>query len=206
MKVLLVRHAEHALAGRALAGRLPGVGLNERGREQARALGEALAASREPPTALYSSPQPRTRETAQALAARLGLPVELAPAFDEIDFGEWTGRSFEELRAQDADRWACWCDQRSRATPPGGEPFAQVAERAHAGLEQLARRHPSQVVAVVSHADVIKALIAMQLGLSLDALERLEIGCASVSAVEMGLDASGAPWSRVLALNASGWP
>lgn len=194
MRLLLVRHAAHDLAGRAFAGRLPGLGINEAGQAQAQALVPVL--QREQVHALASSPQPRAGQTAAPLAAQLGLAVELAPEFDEIDFGAWTGRSFDELRAEDVERWDAWVHRRSSAVVPGGEVFADVQRRALAGVERLRRKHPDRTVAVFSHGDVIKAALAGVLGLSLDHLERFEIGCASLSEVQ-----AGDGWARVGRIN-----
>jgi broad specificity phosphatase PhoE len=177
--LLLLRHAAHDWLGRGIPGRLPGVSLNEDGHLQARELAQRLA--RADIDCIYSSPQQRARETVAPLAEAAGLPVELAGEFDEIDFGEWTGRSFAQLDAQDAQGWQHWIHRRSSATPPGGEPFDQVAKRAMRGAERLHRAHPFKTVLVASHGDVIKAAIASCLGLSLDNLERLDIEPASVS-------------------------
>ena len=182
-RLLLLRHAAHDLAGRALAGRMEGLGLNAQGLQQAGGLAQAL--QRHGINAIYSSPQLRTCQTAQPIAARLGMHVVLAPEFDEIDFGEWTGKSFEELRGQGA-AWELWVRRRSEASPPGGEPFAAVQRRAAAGVERLRRRHPGETVLVVSHADVIKTVLASHLRMSLDDLEQFEIGCGSLNVVEVG--------------------
>ena len=194
MRLLLVRHAAHDLAGRALAGRMPGLSINAQGREQAQALASGL--SSEGIAAIYSSPQPRARETVAPLAARLGLAVEIAPEFDEIDFGDWTGRSFDEVRDHDPAAWQRWVDRRSTATPPGGEAFADMQRRALAGVERLQGLHPEQTVLVASHGDVIKAVLAGVLGLSLDHLERFDIACASLSVLQ-----AGSGWAQVERIN-----
>jgi broad specificity phosphatase PhoE len=191
-RLLLVRHAAHDWLGRGLAGRLPGVGLNAQGHAQA---GELAGRLQTRIDAIYSSPQQRALETAAPIAARVGLAVQIANEFDEIDFGQWTGRSFAALAAQGAP-WQEWVERRSGAVPPGGEPFAGVAERAFAGAERLARRHPGQFVLVLSHSDVIKALLASCLGLSLDHLERFDIAPASLSVIAL----EGAAW-RVKLVN-----
>ncbi len=183
-RLLLLRHAAHDLAGRALAGRLPALGLNEAGRRQAQALAGALA--RRGIAAVYSSPQQRTRDTARPIAQLLGLRVEDLPAFDEIDFGEWTGREFTWLQVHDSARWQQWCMQRSEAVPPGGEPFRAAAARAMRGLQHLSSAHPAQTVLVVSHADIIKATVAGCLGLSLDRLESFELSCGGLCEIEAG--------------------
>lgn len=193
---LLLRHAAHDWLGRGIAGRLPGVGLNATGQAQARTLGRQLGTSGI--TAIYSSPQQRTLETAAPLAALLALPVHAAAEFDEIDFGAWTGREFAELQA-DAFLWRQWVDHRGSATPPGGEAFADVQRRALSGLQRLQRLHPEGRVLVVSHGDVIKALLAGHLDLSLDLLERFEIAPASISVLAVGEG-----WSQVRLVNGSG--
>jgi probable phosphoglycerate mutase len=192
-RLLLLRHAAHDLAGRALAGRLPGLALNTRGREQAAALGPALRDRGI--AAIYSSPQLRTRQTAEPVGRELKVLVAIDPDFDEVDFGEWTGKSLEEVRNAGAP-WREWVERRSRATPPGGEPFAQVQQRACAGAERLRLRHPEATVLVVSHADVIKAVLATHLRVGLDDLERFEIGCASLSVLDLGEG-----WSQVKLVN-----
>jgi broad specificity phosphatase PhoE len=176
--LLLVRHAAHQWLGRGIPGRMPGVSLNERGRSQAQELARRLALTRI--DALYCSPQQRARETIAPLAARLGRTVAIANEFDEIDFGEWTGKTFAQLEGWEAPGWRHWIDQRSHAAPPGGERFGEVARRAVAGVRRLARQHPGRTVLVVSHGDVIKAAVASGLGLSLDRLENFEVAPASL--------------------------
>ena len=183
-RLLLVRHAAHDWLGRGIPGRLPNVTLNEEGRSQAQALAQRLEGAAI--DAIYCSPQQRTRETVAPLAGRLALPVEIAHEFDEIDFGDWTGRDFAELERDDAVRWHGWIGQRSLAQPPGGETFAQVAQRAMAGLERLRGLHPGRTVLVLSHGDVIKAALASCLGLSLDRLEHFDIDPASISVLAAG--------------------
>jgi broad specificity phosphatase PhoE len=186
--LLLVRHAAHDWLGRGIPGRLPGVALNDEGRGQARELAERLSALRV--DAIYSSPQQRARETIRPLANRLSLPMGTADEFDEVDFGDWTGRSFAQLEADDAARWRQWIGQRSQAQAPGGEAFAAVGQRVWAGIGRLRDAHPGRTVLVASHGDVIKAALARVLGLSLDNLERLDIAPASLSM----LGAAGEGW------------
>jgi broad specificity phosphatase PhoE len=189
---LLVRHGAHDLLGRALAGRADGIGLNQRGQGQAQDLAARLENRRI--DQIYSSPRQRARESAEPLATRRGLPVHSCEAFDEIDFGEWTGLSFEALRGQ--PHWATWVERRSVACPPDGEPFAQVCARALAGIERLMHAHPDQHVAVFSHGDVIKAVLAAALGVPLDHLERFEIAPASLSIL-----AAQGDWRQVRLVN-----
>lgn len=192
---LLVRHADHDWVGRGFAGRLPEVSLNAKGHAQALQLVERLRG--QPLDAIYCSPQPRTQQTARPLAEGRRLEIIVEPAFDEVDLGGWQGRTFEEVRHQEA--WRHWLERRGSARPPGGEPFAEVPRRAMAGLRTLLARHPDRYVMVVSHGDVLKAMIADVLGLSLDRLESFDIAPASVSVLAMGEG-----WAQLRLLNAVG--
>jgi broad specificity phosphatase PhoE len=188
----LIRHGEHALLGRVLAGRMPGVPLSERGRAEAGWLAERLAEERI--DALYASPIARTRETAAIIAERLRLPVICREDVIELDYGEWTGASFETVRGD--PRWQLWSRCRSIATLPGGESMRAVQQRIVAALFDLYVRHPNGRVAIVSHGDVIRAALLFALGMPLDFYARIEVAPASISTLR--LEASGI---RVLGLN-----
>lgn len=190
---VLVRHGAHDWLGRGIAGRMPGVSLNETGRTQAHQLVERL--SQRAIAAIYSSPIERARQTAAPLAQARGLAVAINDAFSEIDFGEWTGRTFAELEA-DHDHWRAWCERKSVAAAPGGEAFTAVQRRVLDGLERLRRRHPEEAVVVFSHGDIIKAAVAGVLGLSVDHIERFEIAPASVSVID-----AGDGWAQVKLVN-----
>jgi probable phosphomutase (TIGR03848 family) len=195
--LLLIRHASHALVGKALAGRAHGVRLDERGRRQAGVLAERLAASGI--KAVYTSPRERAVETATPLAQRLALEVRIEAAFDEIDFGDWTGKTFAELAREPT--WPLWVDRRSVAQPPSGERFADVQRRALGGIDRLRAQHADEAIAIFSHGDVIKSVLAHFLGISLDHLERFDVAPASVSIL-----AAGDRWAQVKLVNGSGEP
>ncbi|HEY8874420.1 MAG TPA: histidine phosphatase family protein [Stellaceae bacterium] len=188
----LLRHGEHGLLGRVLAGRMPGVGLTERGRAEIAAVAERLAG--EPIAAIYSSPLQRTRESAEIVAARLQLPIEFRDDVIELDFGEWTGSTFDSIRAD--PRWEAWRTQRSIAAIPGGESMRQVQRRAVDALIDINGRHPHQTVVVVSHGDVIRSALLFALGMPLDSYNSIEISQGGVSTIR--IDAGGI---RVLGLN-----
>jgi probable phosphoglycerate mutase len=190
----LLRHGDPAIFGR-LNGRLPGVGLSEKGRAEAatqagRLVGEKIEA-------IYSSPLQRTRETAEILAERLGLPIRYREDVIEIDYGEWTGLTFDQIR-QD-ERWQLWSRSRSIAAVPSGESWRQVQERVVGALFDLRQTHPDGNVVVVSHGDVIRAALLFGLGMPLDFYSRIEIAFASLSTIR--LDNAGI---RVSGLNE--WP
>jgi broad specificity phosphatase PhoE len=188
----LLRHGQHNLLGRALAGRMDGVGMTEQGRAEIAAAAERLA--REKIAAIYASPLQRTRETAEILSDRLALPIQFREDVIELDFGEWTGLTADEIRKD--ERWQMWSNCRSIAAIPGGESWRQVQDRVVHALFDLQRLHPDDSVVVVSHGDVIRAGLLFALGMPLDFGTRLEVGLASLSSVR--LDGSGI---RVLALN-----
>ena len=186
----LVRHAEHTLPEGTLAGRLPGLGLSARGSTQAHALAGHLAQSRA--RAVVCSPLQRTRETATPIAAALGQEPIVEPALTEIDFGPWAGRSFDSLE-MDLD-WRRWNAARGLAATPAGETMLAVQARAVAALMSMARE--GGAVIVVSHADVIKAILAYALGMPLDFIHRLHIDLASRSTLLLGPS-----MAHVLAMN-----
>lgn len=170
----LIRHGAHAHLGHTLSGRQPGLPLTDEGRAQALALGERLAG--EGLTAIHSSPVQRARETADAIGAACGLPVADTAALDEIDFGDWTGRSFAELDADPA--WQEWNGRRATARAPGGERMNEALDRASAHLSALGA---DERVAVVTHCDIIRGVVCRVLGLSVDHFQRFAIDPASVT-------------------------
>ncbi|MCA1490322.1 histidine phosphatase family protein [Ensifer sp. NBAIM29] len=177
---ILVRHAAHDRIGQFLAGRTTDVSLGVAGRKQAERLAAQLAG--EGIASIYASPRKRTNETAGAIAAAAGLgQVTRAEALDEVDFGAWSGKTFETLHSDSL--WRQWNSMRSRVRAPGGETMSDVQRRVTQFVETLAKDHDGRKIALVSHADVIKALVCHVLGLSLDAWPRFEIAPASVSAV-----------------------
>jgi broad specificity phosphatase PhoE len=177
----LLRHGEHGLLGRVLAGRMPGVGMTERGRAEIASQAERLAG--EKIAAIYASPLQRTRESAEIVSARLGLPIEFRDDLLELDFGEWTGATFDSIRAD--PRWQAWSTQRSLAAIPGGESMRTVQQRVVAALLELNERHLHESVVLVSHGDVIRAVLLFALGMPLDFYNRIEIGQGSISTIQI---------------------
>ena len=174
---LLIRHAAHGLLNHKMAGCMAGVHLNEAGQAQALQLAERLA--QVPLAALYSSPLERAQETAAPIAARLNLPIQICPAIVEINYGDWTGLTFDELQAR--PEWQSYNLFRSGARIPGGEMMLEVQARVVTEMQKLCLQHPEQRIALVSHADAIKGALAYYLGMPLDLFLRLEISPASVS-------------------------
>jgi probable phosphoglycerate mutase len=176
-RVHLVRHGHHALLGRILCGRMQGVQLDDLGCEQIAVAAELIR--RRAPTAVQSSPQRRALQSASIIAARCGLPVEVVPAFDEIDVGQWTGKSFADLAPEKA--WQRWNAKRGRARPPGGESMSALQRRVVRHVEQLSGQDGTFVI--VSHAEPIRAAVMHYLRMPLDRFQLVEIEPASVSTI-----------------------
>jgi probable phosphoglycerate mutase len=189
-RVLLVRHATCAPVGHALAGRASGIDLSEVGRRQAGALAEALAGCGA--AAVYASPLERAMQTAQTIAARLRVPVTPLDGLVELDVGAWTGRTIASLDQEASDEWHRFNAYRSGARPPGGELQLEAQTRAVRALLRLADRHPAETIVAVSHADVIRSVLAHALGIAIDLQHRLEVAPASVSVLEL------APWGPLV--------
>ena len=184
--VLLVRHGRTATTGSVLPGRTPGLHLSEEGRAQAAAAAERIAPLA--PAAVYASPMERTRETAAPTARAAGVRVRTAKGLIECDFGDWTGKLLANLRRK--AEWRSVQQSPSVFTFPGGESFAGMQQRIWQQLEELVTRHPGETIVAVSHADPIKAAIAMAAGVHLDNFQRLVVSPCSVTALLFG---AGAP-------------
>jgi probable phosphoglycerate mutase len=180
----LVRHGVTSHTGHKLSGWMPDVHLTEEGQAQADAAAELL--SKMNLEAVYSSPIDRTRETAAAIAARHGLPVRTRRTIGEVEYGKWTNRSFKVLARQKlwgmVQRWP------SSVRFPDGETLREVQSRALGEIEKIAEQHPNAMVCIVSHADVIKLVLAHYLGIHIDLFQRIVIAPASVSGVRLTPD------------------
>jgi probable phosphoglycerate mutase len=177
--LLLIRHGEneYVKAGK-LAGHLPGVHLNERGRQQAVELAEAL--KEVPLKAIYSSPLERALETAELIAGGRKLEIRLRSELMDNDIGTWQGRTLKQLSR--TKKWKVVQQAPSRFTFPEGESFLQTQTRIASCLDEIAASHkPNDVVAVVFHADPIKLAVAHHLGMPLDHFQRLGCDTGSIT-------------------------
>jgi broad specificity phosphatase PhoE len=177
----LIRHGHHGLLGRILCGRMAGVGLDARGRAELAVCAERLEPA---PSIIQSSPQLRAMQSADILADRFRLTVELAAELDEIDLGDWTGRSFEELEHEES--WHRWNAHRGSARPPGGESMQALQSRIVRHVERLCCERPGETVALVSHAEPIRAVVLHYARIPLDDFLSVEIGPASITTLVDG--------------------
>jgi probable phosphomutase (TIGR03848 family) len=187
--ILLIRHGENNMVGKRLAGRLPNVHLNERGKQQAQQISEALCKA--PIKAIYSSPLERAVETAEPLAKALGLPINLAPGVIELAYGDWQGKTLKQLNRYKL--WKVVQEKPSEMRFPNGESFIEVQTRVVEEIQRIAAAHEEpDVVACFSHGDIIRLAVAHFLGMPLDVFQRLASNPASISVVN--IDKKGRPF------------
>ena len=176
--VLLIRHGRsHANAQGLLAGRTE-TALDDTGRTQAEQLAQRL--SDVPLDLVVSSPQLRARQTAEIVVAGRA-EARIDDAFAECDYGDWSGSALSELATEPTWEIVQWLP--SAAEFPDGETMAQMAHRATHGVRRLVKENPDSIIWVVSHGDVIKAILADALGMHLDHFQRIVVDTASVSIV-----------------------
>lgn len=181
---VLLRHGETALTPEK---RFSGSGgtdpeLSAAGRRQAEATATALAA-RGSVQAVVSSPLRRCRETAQAIAARLGLEVRIEEGLRETDFGAWEGLTFAEVRERFPEDLDAWLGSARVAPTGGGESFATVARRVAVARDKLLARYAGKTVLLVTHVTPVKTLVRLALGAPPESLFRMELSAASLSAI-----------------------
>jgi broad specificity phosphatase PhoE len=194
-KFLLIRHALTDSVGKRLSGRTPGVPLNAEGQAQAQEL--AVRLTNVAIDAIYTSPLERAVQTAEPLAKARNLTIAESDNFLEIDFGQWTNCTFQELENQ--PQFRNFNSFRSHTRIPGGELMLEAQARIVGGLQRLSTQYVGQTVAIVSHSDMLKAAVAYYAGIPLDLFQRLEISPASVSVLEIFEETA-----RILVLNDTG--
>lgn len=180
-RIIAVRHGETAWnVDQRLQGHLD-IELNDAGRNQARRLAKALA-EREAIDAIYCSDLSRARETAQAVADALGLPLTPTPTLRERSFGEYEGLTFSQVREswpEQAERW------RKRdpdwAPPGGGESLMQLKARLTLTVDELAARHVGQHIALFTHGGVLDLLYRMAAGVGMQDARTWQLGNAAVN-------------------------
>ncbi|MEU1274610.1 bifunctional RNase H/acid phosphatase [Streptomyces sp. NPDC005799] len=181
---VLLRHGETPLTPQK---RFSGSGgtnpsLSDVGREQAERAGASLA-RRGTIQAIVASPLARTRETAGIVARHLGLEVSVEDEIRETDFGAWEGLTFAEVRERYPDDLTRWLSDPTVEPSGGGESFAATATRIAAARDKLVAAYAGRTVLLVSHVTPIKTFVQLALGAPPEALFRMELSAASLSAV-----------------------
>ncbi len=193
--ILLIRHGLADYKPGHLYGWTPGVHLSADGREQVKKLAERLEGVKL--RALYSSPLERCQETAEAIAEGRRLEIRTLDDLGEVRYGKWQGKSFRTLVK--TPLWRTVQLVPSQATFPGGEGLLEMQQRGVHAVEQIRETHKRGVVGVVSHADMIKAIVAHYLGMHLDLFQRLNVDTASVTALSFA-----GPFPRLLRVGDTG--
>ena len=176
--LLLIRHASNDyLKDGRLAGWIPGVHLNAQGQREADALARRL--NHIPIAAIYSSPLERALDTAQAVAACQKLDVHIREELGEMRAGEWSGKKIDEIK--DTEIFKQLQSKPIGVRLPGGESIDEVQTRMVAAIQAIVAAHPKEIVAIFSHADPLKAVIAHYLKMDLNEFQRLSISPASVT-------------------------
>ena len=180
--LLLIRHGEndYVKSGK-MAGRLPGIHLNEKGLKQAQALADTLKEI--PLKAVYSSPLERAMETAKPIAESHKLKIVQEPDLMDTDIGKWQGRSWRVLGLTKV--WRIVQNAPSRFRFPEGESFVEAQTRYVLAIERIIQKNnkPKDIVAVVFHADPIKLVVSHFLGMPLDHFQRLSCDTGSITVV-----------------------
>ncbi len=178
--LVLVRHGETNAVGKVLAGRAEGWPLNETGTRQVMRLGTRLASIGV--DAVCTSPLERSVETAVILSRNLGLPVEIDPGLNEVDFGEWQGRSFADLSGDSL--WQRYNNERDCVAPPNGESVTQVLCRMLHSIERVIGEYSGKTVVLVSHCDPLRYVLAHWLSIPIRHVLRFSVSPASMSIVQ----------------------
>ncbi|MGO9558175.1 MAG: histidine phosphatase family protein [Acidimicrobiales bacterium] len=195
--VCLVRHGTTPTTGKVLPGRARGLHLADAGRAEAGRTAELFRGLEV--EAVYASPLERARETAAPIGSEAGVPVRIERGLIECDFGDWTGAELSKL--QRLPEWKTVQRHPSGFRFPSGESFPELQSRLQATISGLCERHPGKAIVAVSHADCIKAAVALALGVPLDLFQRIVIGPCSMTVV-----AYGAEGPAVLTMNSYGAP
>jgi len=162
-RIVLVRHGqtewnkEERFRGRV------NIDLDEVGIRQARATAERLA--RWEVAAIYSSPLKRAMATAEAIAQRLGLQVEMLDGLNDMHFGVWQGLSIPDARKNYSELFKIWRNSPQQVRIPQGETLDEVQNRVVATIDHLVTKHENETVALVTHRVVCKVLLCHVLGL-----------------------------------------
>lgn len=180
--LFLVRHGRTtANASGVLAGWQPGVLLDDVGQQQAQGVARRLAAV--PLQAVVSSPLERTRQTAEVIAdAQPKAARHIDERIGECRYGKWEGQSLKNLAKEPL--WGAVQAHPSSVTFPQGESMLGMQHRAVQSVREWNGQLGDQACyAMVSHGDVIKAIIADALGMHLDQFQRITVDPCSVSVI-----------------------
>jgi broad specificity phosphatase PhoE len=183
--ILLIRHGDNEPMKKYLVGRLPGVHLNEQGQQQAQSLAKLLEGA--PIQAIYSSPMERAVETALPLAQAKNVEIQIRLGLNELDYGAWKGRTFKQL--QRTNVWKQLKIDPTNVRFPEGESICEAQERGRCELESIAAAHDEKdLLACVTHGDMIRLLVAFYLDMPLKAYQKLTVFTSSITVLSLSKD------------------
>ena len=191
---MFIRHAETTARPDVLLGRNNEVGLSSRGFERANRLAQYLKGL--PIQELWSSPLRRAVQTATPIAEQLATPIQLSESLNELDYGRWTGRCFNELEGDSG--WRSFNYERHSAQIPGGESVQALERRVVEQIHKWNRKYAGQCIAAVTHAEIIRVAVLLALGRSSNSYDRIEISPCSVTILQWD-----AGQGRIMCMNAS---
>ncbi|MBC7242501.1 MAG: alpha-ribazole phosphatase [Anaerolineae bacterium] len=195
LRLLLIRHGQTLWNAELRYQGQTDVPLNELGRRQAEALGRRLAG--ETIHAVYASDLQRAVDTAIPLAVPRRLEIIKEPRLRELNFGEWEGHTFEEIRQRDPEAYQAWLRAPERFSAPGGETDTQLRERVRAWLDEVRAKHDEQTIAVVAHGGSLIILLQITLGLPSEARWKFRMTHGSISELHLFPDG----WAVLARLN-----
>ena len=185
-RLLLVRHAEVAVDYQHVFGGRVDMDISPRGHEQAAVLAKYLHTK--PFDALYASPMKRVQQTLAALQTNGCPPPKILADLREVDFGDWTGHSWEAIREKFGVSAFTWLDQLECGSIPNAECVAECRARVAGCLDEILATHPGKTIAIFCHGGVIRLVLSNLLQLPLPKTDAFQIEYASVTEVSIGPD------------------
>ena len=181
-KIFLIRHGEVEWNRRATYMGSTDLPLNSQGRLQADRLADRLET--EDISAVYSSDLSRARETAEIIAGRIRLPIQITPEIREIDYGEWDGVPEADVPKRYGDIYSAWRANPAEVRIPGGETFQELADRAFPAFSKIAEGHGDQNIVVVAHKSTNRVILCCLLGIHVNNYRRIGQGNAAFNVIE----------------------
>jgi len=160
-KILLVRHGHvEGISPERFRGRAD-LALTEKGKREAVAVSRRIASGWQP-TAIYTSPLKRCTATSLAISDACGVPTHVLNELNDIDYGEWQFKSYEEVQTAHPRLFAAWFATPHLIRFPEGESLQDLVARSADAIRSIVERHPDETVIAVAHDSVNRALL-MQL-------------------------------------------
>lgn len=187
-KVYLIRHGEVAWNRENAYVGVTDLPLNDTGRAQAASLADYL--KNKNLSAIYSSNLSRARETAENIASRTGLTVQVVPELHEVNYGDWEGVNEQEIARRWEKEFHEWRSEPMRVRIPGGEFLSEMRDRAYGTFRTIARSHPDENIAIVAHKTVNRVILCCVMDVDPNRYRRIGQGNACVNIIEVRPDGS----------------